>query len=312
MGVIQRVVKPSTQRGKRALADKAPKIIENDKKTLFIHGKKTSPIGRDFLKSIYAFKRTNSIYYGRKNSILPFEEGEKLERLSKTKDTSLFALTSHSKKRPNNVIFGRLFNHQILDMVELGISDWRALETFCKSKVGSGTKPCVLFHGVGFTQSPEYVRLKSLLLDFFRGPQVTNVSPAGFELAIQFTMFEGKIFMRCYKILLKKSGVDVPRVELEEIGPSLTFSLRRSKLASDDLLKTACRKPRALMSRPVKNISKNALGTKLGRVHMQRQDYKDLQVRKTAVIKKAKKEQIQRRKTEKNLANAAKAANLIK
>ncbi|KAA0201846.1 hypothetical protein HAZT_HAZT000285 [Hyalella azteca] len=304
--------KPSTQRGKRALEARAPKVIENDKKTLFIHGQKTSPIGRDFLKSIYAFKRINSIYFGRKNPIFPFEEVEKLERLSKLNDTSLFALTTHSKKRPNNVILGRLFNHQVLDMMELGISDWRDLETFCKNKVGAGTKPCILFHGVGFTQSPEYVRLKSLLLDFFRGPQVTNISPAGFELAIQFTMFEGKIFMRCYKILLKKSGVEVPRVELQEIGPSLSFTLRRSKLASDDMLKTACRKPKAVLPKPVKNISKNALGTKLGRIHMTKQHLKDLQVRKTPAIKKAKKDQIQKRKMEKNLANAAKAANLVK
>ena len=96
-------------------------------------------------------------------------------------------------------ITGRTYNHQILDMIELGISDWKSLEEFTKSGISRGTKPCLLFHGVGFTQSPEHMRLKSLLLDLFRGPEVKNIRLSGFELAIQFTMFEGNIYMRCYR-----------------------------------------------------------------------------------------------------------------
>ena len=48
-----------------------------------------------------------------------------------------------------------------------------------------------------------------------------------------------------YRILLKKSGTQLPRVELEEMGPSLDLVVRRSHLASEDLLKQACRKPKA-------------------------------------------------------------------
>lgn len=309
MGVIQRVVKPTTQRGKRALESKAPKLLENDKKTLFINGKKTSPIGRDFFKCIYAFKKMNAVYLARKNDIMPFDTIQKLEWLSKKHDASLFAVTTHSKKRPDNVVLGRMFNNQLLDMVELGISDWQAPTQFVSGKVSLGTKPCILFHGAGFIQSPEYTRLKSLLLDFFRGPEVKNVSLSGFELAIQFTLFEEKIFMRCYRILLRKSGSEVPRVELEEIGPSMTMSLRRTKLASDDLIKTACKKPKELKAKKVKNITRDTLGTKLGRIHMQKQDLRQLQIRKTPAIKKAKKIQLAKRRAEKGLANAANMAS---
>lgn len=46
--------------------------------------------------------------------------------------------------------------------------------------------------------------------------------------------------------MLKKSGSRNPRIELEEIGPSIDFKLRRVKLASEDLFKLACRKPKEL------------------------------------------------------------------
>lgn len=57
------------------------------------------------------------------------------------------------------------------------------------------------------------------------------------------------ILMRVYRVVLKKSTTTTPRVELEEIGPSIDFKVGRKKLASDSLYKTACRKPKALMVR---------------------------------------------------------------
>jgi len=49
-----------------------------------------------------------------------------------------------------------------------------------------------------------------------------------------------------FRILLKKSGTRIPNVELEEIGPRADLVYRRGKLASDDLFKQACKKPKAL------------------------------------------------------------------
>ena len=52
------------------------------------------------------------------------------------------------------------------------------------------------------------------------------------------------------RILLKKSGQKTPRIELQEMGPSLDLVVRRTKIASDDLFKTALRRPKQILVRP--------------------------------------------------------------
>jgi len=108
----------------------------------------------------------------------------------------------------------------------------------------------------------------------------------GIEHVLQFVAVENKVLMRSYKIILKKSGEKTPYVELEEIGPSMDFVLRRTKLASADLFKSACKQPKELKVKKVKNVSKDVFGSTMGRVHMPKQNLNKLPTRNMKGLKR--------------------------
>lgn len=45
-------------------------------------------------------------------------------------------------------------------------------------------------------------------------------------------------------MLMKAQDSSIPKIELVEIGPQFNFKLDRKKLASDELYKTALKKPK--------------------------------------------------------------------
>ncbi|KAJ8314511.1 hypothetical protein KUTeg_006661 [Tegillarca granosa] len=274
--VLQRIVKPKTQKGKRFLEKREPKITENTKTALFLKGGNTSITVSQGLKELKYIK----------NILRPFEDETPLEFFSKKSDASLFMFGSHSKKRPDNLVLGRMFDFHVSDMIELGIQNFKSMLEFSGAKCAVGTKPCILFAGEPFDQELEYKRLKNL----FIGPVVEQVRLAGMEHVIMITAQDGKIYLRNYKILLKKSGSRTPRVELEEMGPSLDLVIRRTKLASDDLYKQSLKVPKAAKIKKKKNISRDPFGSKLGRIHMQKQDLGKLQTRKVKALKVSKKD----------------------
>uniref|UniRef100_A0A8C6V7A2 Ribosome production factor 2 homolog n=1 Tax=Naja naja TaxID=35670 RepID=A0A8C6V7A2_NAJNA len=286
MEALDRVVKPKTKRAKRFIEKREPKLTENTKNAMLIKGGNASLTVAEVLKNIYALKKPFAVLYKRKNITRPFEDQSSLEFFSKKSDCSLFLFGSHSKKRPNNLIIGRMYDYHILDMIELGIEKFVALKDIKNSKCPEGTKPMLIFAGDAFDIDEEHRRLKSLLIDFFRGPVVPSIRLAGLEHVLHFTAVDEKIYMRSYKVLLKKSGCKIPRIELEDMGPSLDLVIRRTHLASDDLYKLSLKQPKALKPKKKKNVSHDVFGTKYGRIHMQKQDLDKLQTRKMKGLKK--------------------------
>jgi len=141
-----------TSRARRFLRNREAKLNENPKTALLVRGQKTSGLINSILIDLFMLKKpygallhhvehaasrppaartpltarlcapAAGVHLRRHNAVHPFEDATPMEFLSQKNDASLFAFGTHSKKRPHNLVFGRLFDHHILDMVETGVA----------------------------------------------------------------------------------------------------------------------------------------------------------------------------------------------
>ena len=77
----------------------------------------------------YLLKKPDAIQYNKKNELKPFEDDASLGFFAQKSDAALFCLGYHSKKRPNTVCMGRLFDSQILDMFELSMEEVQSIHS---------------------------------------------------------------------------------------------------------------------------------------------------------------------------------------
>ncbi|VDL88955.1 unnamed protein product [Schistocephalus solidus] len=186
-------------------------------------------------------------------------------------DSSLFVFAAHSKKRPNNIVIGRLHDHEILDMYELGIENYKSM----RSSV-------FLLMLVDFF--PGYL---------FRGPKVSRVNSSGIEHVMHFIMpSENKLLLRVSGVKLRPSSkgsetdgscpltetLRAPwgpyvQVELQNSAPEVDFVLRRRLMPSEEKWKRACRVPAELRPKKekFKNRSMDVFGSKVAQVHVHRE-----------------------------------------
>ena len=272
-----------SKRGRRHLDERLPKIIESPKTLLALRGHATSAISTAVLVDIHMLKKPFSKKLQRKNEILPFETGGEahLENLIRLNDCSLFALANHTKKRPHNIILGRTFDFRILDMVEFGITNYAPIQAFPEAKIAPGSVPLILFNGDDFDANSKTQLLRSLLLDIFKGPSdFTSVDLTGVDHVIVFTLEgDSKLNFRHYGIELRKSKESpaVPDVKLIEAGPKFDMTIRRVHEAPEAMRKEALRKPKdPRKDFKQKNVSRDELGDKKGRIHVGRQDLSTL------------------------------------
>ncbi|KAL3080328.1 hypothetical protein niasHS_012433 [Heterodera schachtii] len=284
-----KVEKTKTRRGKKFLEDRAPKLVENDKVTLFVKGKKCSVMLNKILGEFYQLKKPLANRLQRNNDSHPFEDDSLLCRFSHKFDASLFVFGSSTKKRPNSLLFGRMYDHQMLDMVELQVENFVSSDEFKQVKsVTLGSKPCIILQGHLFESNGTLQRIGNLMVDLFRGPKVEYLRLQGTELIISLTaVSEERIKFRVYRAALKKDmESSTPKIELVEMGPNIDFKIDRTKLASDSLFKTALRKPQEVQKSAKKNVKFDAFGNKVAQVHTGRQSTDAIQTRKVKALKR--------------------------
>ena len=94
--------------------------------------------------------------------------------------------------------------------------------------------------------------------------------------------------MRFYLLKTKRSGQKLPRVEVEEMGPRIDFSVGREQFPDPDMLKDAMKKPKGTEERTKKNISTDAMGDKVAKIHPGKQDFSTMQTRKMKGLKRSR------------------------
>ncbi len=79
-------------------------IIERSKKILFLKGTHSSQVMNDLMTDLNQLAKPHTKVLNKKNEILPFEEPSSLEFLAHKNECGFFTFSSHSKKRPNNMV----------------------------------------------------------------------------------------------------------------------------------------------------------------------------------------------------------------
>eukprot|EP00245_Coleochaete_scutata_P006141 TRINITY_DN20314_c0_g1_i1.p1 TRINITY_DN20314_c0_g1~~TRINITY_DN20314_c0_g1_i1.p1 ORF type:complete len:339 (+),score=66.17 TRINITY_DN20314_c0_g1_i1:130-1146(+) len=293
-----RIVKPKTQRARRALEKRAPKLHENTKKAVFLHGTKTSAVMRGVISDLYHLKKPggNAVKFTKKNdNVRPFEGGGEapLEFISQKSDCSLFLFASHSKKRPNNMVLGRTFDGHMYDMIELGVEDFKPISSFGgggKHAPQEGSKPCFAFIGHDWETNEQLRQLKDILLDFFRGDEVKGLDLVGLDRAFICIACPGKVWLRHCALRQTKSGSVTPKIDLIETGPSLNLSVRRNRLPGQDLRKEAMRSIPVETKKKIKNVSTDSMLGKVGRIYMPKQEVDSIALQKMKGLKRERRE----------------------
>ncbi|KAG8086051.1 hypothetical protein GUJ93_ZPchr0010g7856 [Zizania palustris] len=297
---------PRSQRAKRELLKHAPRLVETGKKTLILHGTKTSAVVNSVLADIFHLKRDNAVKFSKKNdNIRPFESGGEtsLEFFSLKTDCSLLVYGSHSKKRPNNLVLGRTYDHHIYDLIEVGIENYKSIESYVYDKKLApklGSKPFFAFIGDHFESVEELKHLREVLLDLFKGEVVENLNLAGVDRIFVCTAISPTtVYMMHCALRLKRSGTSIPRIELVEVGPSMDLVVRRHRLPVESLKKEAMKT--ADHTKKMKNVSKDPVQGKLGKVYIP-----DQQIAKMALSNDVKGLKRERREAKKNKEHSKK------
>eukprot|EP00584_Thalassiosira_punctigera_P017565 CAMPEP_0172552712 /NCGR_PEP_ID=MMETSP1067-20121228/47021_1 /TAXON_ID=265564 ORGANISM="Thalassiosira punctigera, Strain Tpunct2005C2" /NCGR_SAMPLE_ID=MMETSP1067 /ASSEMBLY_ACC=CAM_ASM_000444 /LENGTH=350 /DNA_ID=CAMNT_0013340759 /DNA_START=76 /DNA_END=1128 /DNA_ORIENTATION=+ len=287
----------------RYLKTTESQLVEGAKSALLLKGIRCSDAMSTVLKDMRSVQSPHAKLLTKNNMIVPFDDAgqQSLEFLTTKNDASLFAVASHNKKRPNNLVMGRTFDRRILDMVEIGVLQYRSLTDFGglpKKRLGS--KPLLQFVGDLWSSDVNLKRLQNLLIDFYRGDPVDSLVLSGLDHVMVFTAAEmtvgGQesyplIHQRTYYMKLKKDpkGGKAPVPYLTPSGPDMDFKIRRTQFASPDLWKLAMKQPAGTKAKKKKNHTTNLFGETIGRLHLERQDIDNRSGKKSKALRLAEK-----------------------
>jgi ribosome production factor 2 len=298
--------KQPNARVQRYLKTTQSKLREGAKNALLLKGIQCSQAMSTLLQELRSMQAPNVKLLSKKNKLTPFDSDgqQSLEFLSTKNDCTLLAVASSNKKRPANLVLGRTFDRQILDLAELSVLRYKSMQDYGgvvpKKKIGS--KPLMLFVGDMWEQESDFRNLRSLLTDFYRGDVVDKLVLTGLDHMLVFTLAAAPVsgmpdasaillHQRTYFMQLKKgsAGSTTPVPFLQNCGPDVDFRLGRRQWAEPDLYKAARQLPAQLKRKKSKNRTTNLFGEKIGRLHLSKQNVEAMGGRKVKALRRAEK-----------------------
>lgn len=216
-----------------------------------------------------------------------FDDPNQIVERCRKNDTSMVMFISHTKKRPNCVTFIRLFDFVIMDAYEFIFEPIEDCSKLTLINISSEFKPMMVFEGAEFTNDSVLLGVKNQFIDFFKGdPERKHISINNIELCIIFSIVdysEMKIALNAQYITKTKED-DKLNTKLEQITPTIQFTLNRKREINPDMMKEALRKPvpftkqrieefkgERVKSKKVKNVRRDQTGLK-GQVYVNQQD----------------------------------------
>ena len=272
-------------------------IIESVKNCILMRGNKCSQSVLELMRDLQRTRahETTKLFLRNGKELHPYEDISPVEQMCVKNNCSLFLCGTHQKKRPDNLYMGRTFANHILDLFEIGITNYIGLSKFNSKEIDNQIKPILMFQGEQFEFSTVHMRLKSYLQDFFRMSDYQEANINELKRVMVFTCTgEKAIRFNQYEV----SEINVTRVHntdlnLSEVGPRFTMNIRRDKIAADDLYKESLKQPKITnidKKRAGKNKYTDAFGQQHGKVFIQHQDTKTLATRKWKKQPKVKEE----------------------
>jgi len=135
----------------------------------------------------------------------------------------------------NNFIVGRIFGFKMIDMIEFGVKLYFPLtQKFLNHSVRN---TLIIFAGQELNSGFENRMVRSLLVAIFKTNEVISVILNNLHHITSVLFFEGKILLRRYRIVIKRTIEFGNTVELIDGGPIIDLTLRRYIQASKEMAK---------------------------------------------------------------------------
>ncbi|UYI27506.1 ribosome production factor 2 [Encephalitozoon cuniculi] len=200
--------------------------------------------------------RGDTVHMHEKTS--PSGSVEKIEKLMKKKRSGLFL--SVTKER--HLVIGRAFNDELIDMVEFKINRYLSVSDFECAGPELHMKYFVVLQNINNS------RLENLVVDFFN-MKSSKVCLESVRYSWVFARTEEGYVLKYVRVLKDLS--------VEDCGPLLEMELVRSYHCSDELYKKSLGEP----SKPRKNTAKNLFSDRIGTLHIDKQDLRDIRLKKS-------------------------------